>query len=60
MGEEIIKILEYLKNSDAVKVFAIEYVITGIIGIIIFILVIITFIISLRRILKGIKEDGEK
>ena len=56
MGEEVIKILEYLKNSDIVKGFAIGYVI---IGIIVFALVITIFIITFRSIMKTKKEMNE-
>ena len=56
MGEEVIKILEYLKNSDIVKGFVFGYVI---IGIIIFALVITIFIITFRNIMKTKKEMDE-
>ena len=56
MGEEVIKILEYLKNSDIVKGFAMGYVI---IGIIVFILAITIFIITFRNIMKNKKEMNE-
>ena len=56
MGEEIIKVLEYLKNSDIVKGFAIGYVIFGII---IFVFVITIFIITFRNIMKTKKEMNE-
>ena len=53
MGEEVIKILEYLKNSDIVKGFIIGNVIFGII---VFALVITIFIITFRNIMKVKKE----
>lgn len=53
MGEEVIKVLEYLKNSDIVKGFAIGY---AIFGIIVFILVITIFIIAFKNIMKTKKE----
>ena len=53
MGEEIIKVLEYLKSSDIVKGFAIGYVITFII---IFALVITIFVITFKSIIKSQKE----
>ena len=53
MGEEIIKVLEYLENSDIVKGFAIGCIIFGII---IFILVVAVFIITFRSIMKTKKE----
>ena len=56
MGEEVIKILEYLKNSDIVKGFAMGYVI---IGIIVFALAITIFIITFRSIMKTKKEMNE-
>ena len=42
MGEEVIKILEYLKNSDIVKGFTVGYLIFGII---VFVLAITIFIL---------------
>lgn len=56
MGEEVIKILEYLKNSDIVKGFVMGYVI---IGIIVFALAITIFIITFRNIMKTKKEMDE-
>lgn len=56
MSEEVIKILEYLKNSDIVKGFAIGY---AIFGIIIFALVLTVFIIVLRNIMKTKKEIND-
>ena len=56
MGDEVIKVLEYLKNSDIVKGFAMGYVI---IGIIVFILAITIFIITFRNIMKNKKEMNE-
>ena len=50
MGEEVIKVLEYLKNSDIIKSFAIGYVI---IGIIVLVLVISIFIIAFKEIMKN-------
>ncbi len=57
MGEEIIKVLEYLKNSDIIKSFGIGFVI---IFIIIFALVITIFVINLKSIIKAKKNIDNK